>query len=296
VFLPDIKKEQINRFNRFKEPFHFMEIENLAKAYISGTEKGFFRKYLLDVAPQSDNRPFPGRFLKWLQLKQLYESMGSRTNALIMSGEIVVAIVFIEALLVSAVLLLLPLRLISSHGQKPAGFKIIYFLAVGAGFMFIELYFIKRYILFFGDPIIGFTVVVGGILIFSSLGGLWAQTRSIHTVRPGIRALIGVLMITFLMLEVYGNKIFAISVFWKYVVTMLILLPTGFLMGLPFPLGMQHTLKSPGQRAYAWSVNGCASIVAAIVSAQIALSIGIPVLMGCAVCAYLVAQVTVVNQ
>ena len=296
VFLPGIKKEHANRFNRFKEPFHFQEIGNLAEAYKTGTEKRFFRNYLLDVAPQSDNRPFPGRYLKWLQLKQLYQSMGSRTNALVMSGEIVVAVVFIEALFVSAVLLLLPLRLISKQGQKPGGFKIIFFLAVGAGFMFIELYFIKRYILIFGDPIIGFTVVVSGILIFSGLGGLWAQTRSIHTVRPGILVLIGVLSLTFLMLEFYGDKILAVSDIWKYSVAMLVLLPTGFLMGLPFPLGMQHSLKSPGQRAYAWSVNGCASILAAILSAQLALSIGIPVLLGCAVCAYLVAQAVVIHK
>ena len=222
--------------------------------------------------------------------------MGNRTNALIMSGEIVVAIVFIKAILVSALLLLLPLRLIATCRQKPGAFKIIYFLAIGAGFMFIELFFIKRYILYFGDPIIGFTVVVTGILIFSSFGGLWSQTRSFNTVRPGILILIGVLIVTFLLLEIYGNMILTISEFWKYIVTMVILLPIGFLMGLPFPLAMQHTLKSPVQRAYAWSLNGCASIVAAIVSAQIALSIGIPVVMGCAICAYLVALSATVKQ
>ena len=61
-------------------------------------------------------------------------------------------------------------------------------------------------------------------------------------------------------------------------------------MGLPFPLGMQFWLSSPVQRAYAWSVNGCASVLTSIISAQIAISFGIPVIIFCAVFSYVAAQ------
>ena len=60
-------------------------------------------------------------------------------------------------------------------------------------------------------------------------------------------------------------------------------------MGLPFPLGMHHIVNSPVQRAYAWSVNGCASVLSAIFAAQAAISYGIPMVAGLAVLAYIVA-------
>jgi hypothetical protein len=59
-------------------------------------------------------------------------------------------------------------------------------------------------------------------------------------------------------------------------------------MGLPFPLGMRDMLNSPTQRAYAWSVNGCASVLTSIVSAQLALVCGISFILGCAIAAYFV--------
>jgi len=68
----------------------------------------------------------------------------------------------------------------------------------------------------------------------------------------------------------------------------LILLPIGFLMGLPFPLGMRDLLDTSMQRAYAWSLNGCASILTSIVSAQLAIIFGISLLLGCAIAAYLI--------
>ena len=60
-------------------------------------------------------------------------------------------------------------------------------------------------------------------------------------------------------------------------------------MGLPFPLGMRYLLKNPIQRAYAWSVNGCAAVLSAIAAAQLAMSFGIPSVAVLAVVSYLVA-------
>ena len=107
--------DQANRFNKFEAPYHFIEIKRLADAYANGIEKTYYASYLLDIAPQSDDRPFPGRFLKWQKLKSLYKTLGSRLYALLMSGEIVVSVVFIEALIVSGVLLILPLLLVFAN-------------------------------------------------------------------------------------------------------------------------------------------------------------------------------------
>jgi hypothetical protein len=52
---------------------------------------------------------------------------------------------------------------------------------------------------------------------------------------------------------------------------------------------MRFLLDTPVQRAYAWSVNGCASVLSAIVAAQIAISWGIPQVAAAGVLAYVTA-------
>jgi hypothetical protein len=289
VFFGDIQPAMANRFHVFDEPYHFQEIGKLAASYESGRPGDYFRKYLLDVKPQSDSRPFPGRFLKWSRVKVLYKSLGSRFYALLMSGEIVVSIVFVEALLLAVCLLIIPLVFVTRRVQKPKLCQVTYFLGIGAGFMFVELYLIKSFILMVGDPVISFSLVVSAILIFSSLGGLWAHARSTRNIRLVLMSLIGALILTTAGVELLADYMLKTSRVARYLTAVLLMFPTGFMMGLPFPLGMRHMLESPVQRAYAWSVNGCASVLSAIVAAQAAISFGIPVIAVAGVIMYALA-------
>jgi MFS family permease len=288
VFLPRITSDQANRFNKFDEPYHSIEVNRLAAAYRKGQEKAYFRSYLLDIQPQSDNRPFPGHYLKWPKAKLLYQSLGSRLYALLMSGEVVVLVVLIEALVISGFLLFLPLVFVRRRQKKISISQGLYFLGVGAGFMFIELFFIKKYILLFGDAVISFSVVVCGVLIFSSLGGAWIQKKDKSVLKKALPILIAILLLVLLELDPLMRYLLGIRSIWQYIWALLILFPIGFLMGLPFTIGMRDLLTSATQRAYAWSANGCASVITAIVSAQIALIFGISSILGCAIAAYLV--------
>jgi hypothetical protein len=155
--------------------------------------------------------------------------------------------------------------------------------------MFVELYFIKAYTLLFGDPVISFTAVLAGILVFSGAGGFWSARIGPSAFWKGHLALIIVLSGTCFCLDAVVHRLLGLSQAIGYVLAMVFLMPCGILMGLPFPLGMQHLMKNPVQRTYAWATNGCVSVLAAIMSAQIALSRGIPAIMACAIFAYIVA-------
>jgi hypothetical protein len=213
-----------------------------------------------------------------------------------MSGEIVISVIFVEALIVAICLLIIPLFLITRGSPKPNVSQVVYFLGVGAGFMFVELYFIKSFILLVGDPVISFTVVVSSILIFSSLGGLWVQNKNDRDIRSAMAALIGMLVLTVVCLELSAAQILKLFGTLRYVIAILILFPVGFLMGLPFPLGMRQILNNPVQRAYAWSTNGCASVLSAVIAAQVAVSFGIPLIAAAAVLTYLLAFAVVAKS
>jgi hypothetical protein len=192
---------------------------------------------------------------------------------------------------VAICLLIIPLILITRKIEKPSISQIVYFWGLGTGFMFVELYFIKSFILLVGDPVISFTLVVSAILICTSLGGLWVHNKTGQDIRSAMAALIGMLILTVVSFELLAAHILKASATLRYFMAILFLLPIGFLMGLPFPLGMRHILNSPVQRAYAWSVNGCASVLSSVVAAQLAVSFGIPLIAAGAVFFYFLALV-----
>jgi len=292
VYLPGISKKNVNRFNIFDAPYHYNEINRLAEAYRLGTEKTYFENYPMDVFPQTDNRPFPYRFLKWSRLKALYKMTGSRFYSLFMSGEIVVSVVLIEALGISILLLILPYFTTIKETRKFYFSHMLYFFAVGSGFMFIELYFIKEYIFVFAEPVISLTVVITGLLVFSAFGGYWSQRISAKNFPVAIAVLIMILVCMFFIFNPMMHRVIQLNQFLRYTLSLLFLFPPGFLIGLPFPLGMRYILNLPAQRAYAWTVNGCASVLASIASAQIALGLGISAIMIFAISAYFLAFIT----
>ena len=227
--------------------------------------------------------------MKWSKLSGLYHSLGNRFYTLVMSGEIVIAVVFGEALIVATLLLFIPLVVITRGVKKPSLSRIVYFFAVGAGFMMAELYFIKRFIILVGDAVISFTLVIAGILIFTSLGGLWVQKKGRVSLRFPLIVLIAILIMEAFGFELLMTHIQKTSAGLRSMIALLFLFPAGFLMGLPFPLGMRYLLNTPVQRAYVWSVNGCASVLSSIAAAQAAISLGIPAVIAFAILAYLLA-------
>jgi hypothetical protein len=289
VYLPKPDMSLVNRFNLFDTPYYFDELERVKNAYLAGTEKRYFAISLLDVAPQWDNRPFPNRFLKWPRLMDLYESTGSRLYGLMLSGEIVVAVVFTEAVLVAFFLLVIPIIIVSKKGPRPKFFHLVFFLGIGAGFMFAELFFIKQYTFLFGNPTIAFTVVLSGILLCSGAGGYLSQKMNQFHLKCSIACLACVFMGLYIVFECLAGKLLGLSLVSRYIAAFLILLPVGLLMGIPFSIGMRLMLNTPLDRAYAWAANGCASVLTSIAAAQVAISQGIPTLIVLAAAAYVLS-------
>jgi len=289
VYHPEITPQRPNRFNVFPEPYHYETLQALRKAYQNGRADTFFKEYLLDVEPQSDGRPFPGRLLKWSQVRQYYRTMGSRLYTLLLSGEVVVAVVLIEAIVVSVVILVFPLFFLGrTRGTLPLS-ALIFFLNVGFGFMLVELFFIHAYTLFFSEPVVSFTVVLTGILISSSIGGYFSQRLTRHWLRYGVITLVLLLAGLWLTLDYWATVCLNAPGWWGYLLILALLFPVGFLLGLPFPLAIRLLLPTPAQRAHAWAVNGCASVVTSVAAMQLAISVGLAALLSGAILSYAIA-------
>ena len=279
VYRPNHSVGWTNRYYVFDSPYHSDAIGRLNEAMQVSRENEFYDAYMLDVSPQSDDRPFPYRFLKWHRLTDLYRTTGSRTHSLILSGEIVISVVFLAAGLLSTLLLGMPILRHGYTGRRPKVAEIVFFLSVGAGFMLIELYFIKRMVLLFGDPVVSFTVILTGMLVFSGLGGFLSQRFSKRSLPVVLIILIGLLILTDPVMDKLINMALALPQLTRYLVVLAWLAAPGVVAGMPFPLAMQHYLVTPMDRAYAWTANGCTSVLASIVAAQMAISLGIKAIL-----------------
>jgi len=296
MYAHGVDEALINRYNVFDAPYHFREHLRLESALrASSAAEDYFRDYVLDVAPQSDRQPFPGHFLKWTRLPDLYRMLGSRLHAFGLSGEVVVAVALTEAALVAALLLLAPLRMFSRKKEKISFPGTLVFLGIGAGFMLAELLFVYLGTFFLGDPVVSLTLTLAGILVSSGLGGLWTGRRSPALLTASLAAAALVLGLAATSLMLFSSQVLALPALERGSVLLLAVMLPGFVMGMSFPLGMRHLAQSLPAKSFAWAANGCASVLGSILSAQIAISAGFEWILTAAVLSYGVAFLAVLK-
>ena len=76
----------------------------------------------------------------------------------------------------------------------------------------------------------------------------------------------------------------------RYVLSILLIMPLGFCMGMPFPMALARLSQTQPQLIpWAWGINGCASVISAILATLIAMQFGFSVLVALAVVIYGVA-------
>src|SRR5204863_9504772 len=115
---------------------------------------GFSRNYAYNVTPVSDNAPF---FFFTLKPGQVFRP--NRDHAMDWKVNLGVAVlVMLLVISIAAVLLFLivPLMFDRTHGSARGVF---YFIAVGLGYILVEVTFIQRFVLFLGHPTYALTVV-----------------------------------------------------------------------------------------------------------------------------------------
>jgi len=76
----------------------------------------------------------------------------------------------------------------------------------------------------------------------------------------------------------------------KIAVALLLIAPLAFCMGMPFPLALSRvSARAPELVPWAWGINGCASVLSAIVATLLAMNVGFTYVMLIAITLYVVA-------
>jgi len=157
------------------------------------------------------------------------------------------------------------------------------FLALGVGFMFVEVPLIQKLALPLGYPTLSLSVILFSILLGGGAGALFSQRFEGASLRRyALACALGVVALSLgfgFASDVAGRALLDLPITTRCVVVALSLLPFGFVLGTPFPSGLRLLARDERTVALAWALNGTASVVGSIGAAILAKSLGFTLVM-----------------
>lgn len=297
ILYPGVRAEEINRYHILQDPaYHDLFQQVLAEP------DAFYEDYRFDVRPPTDNHPFFFHYFKWAQTPEILATLGRTWQPFGGSGYFVLVALLILVALASAVLIIVPLLLarrlravatgtgIEESGPGRHRLRVfLYFAGLGLGFLFVEVPLAQRFILVLDEPVIALSVVIFTVLLFSGFGSLtvrrWRRSRA-------LALLVGVVLLYPLLLEPFSALALRLSGSLRLLLTVVVVAPLGYLMGLPFAAGLQVVEKrAPALVPWAWAINGSFSVISSVLAVMVALSWGFSAVLWLGAGAYAVALI-----
>jgi len=262
----------------------------------------FARTYPYNVAPVTDDAPF---FFFTLKTGQVLKSAALAHRGMDWKVSLgVVVLLMVLVISVAAVLALLVLPLALGARPRPGTVpRLIYFVAIGLGYILVEITFVQRFVLFLGHPTYAITVVIFLLLLASGAGSLISRRWQVQpwSLQLPLAAIVGALSVyTFALPGLLASGVglpFAV----KLLVSAAILVPLGLVMGMPFPTGLRALAQAvPGRLSasesasdsaveWAWALNAASSVLGSVGAILIAVNFGLRITLGASAIAYLSA-------
>jgi spermidine synthase len=293
AYYPGMKAFEANRFNILDSPFFHQG----ARALIGPGRERYIDDYPFNISPSTDDRPYFFHFLKWRGVSELLNRKGSAGLQLLEWGYLILVATLLQAAVAGSLLVLLPLAAFRRETARPPMVRfqvMVFFLILGLAFLAVEIASIQRFVLFLGHPQYAASSVVGCFLVFAGLGSGHAPsllrrlkgstTKAIRIAVTGI-ALFGAFHLFALpsLFEAFSEAPQAA----KVIVSLMVIAPLAFFMGMPFPLGLSRLAETAREMVpWAWGVNGCASVLSATLSVFLAIHLGFSALVAVALLLY----------
>ena len=295
AYYPGMRREEANRHNLLDAPlFH-----DGAMALLGPDRHDFVARYKFDLKPATDDRPYFFDFFRWRALPELIALRTQGAASLIEWGTLILFATLVQAVVLGVVLILVPLRALPG-GRNDGAPRLriaLYFLLLGLGFLFVEIAFIQRFVQFLGHPLYAVAVVLAAFLVFAGLGAGAApaqetRLKDLRVSTLGV-AVSAIALTSGLYLVALGpvlRWLMPLPQPAKVVVALALIAPLAVPMGMPFPLGIRRLHEGWRELIpWAWGINGCASVVSAVLATLLALHLGFSAVIALAAATYLAA-------
>jgi spermidine synthase len=292
-YYPGITADEVNRFNVMGEPQLYLG----ARALLGPERERFLANYKFNLQPATDDRPYFFRFFTWRALPEIIRLYGRGGVPLLDTGYLILVATLLQAIAASLLLILLPLWFLQRRASTalPGGQRgrvFVYFSALGLAFLFVEIAFIQKFILFLHHPLYAVAVVLAAFLLFAGAGSLYSQrlAGSHRTVTLPVVVITAVSLVYLLGLDHIFAPLAGLPDSLRILVSVLLIAPLAFFMGMPFPLGLGRVAAhSPQLVPWAWGINGCASVISAVLATLLAMHFGFSAVIVAAVVIYALA-------
>ena len=234
--------------------------------------------------PVTDNRPF---FFYTVQPRDLWIFITQRLARRRDDYKVNKAVPLLFGLMAislvaTALVLLLPPLVLGTRLPRQPGVRgfLLYFLFIGAGYILIEVGLIQKFVLFLGHPTYALTVVIFSMLVSSGLGSFFSRRVLGKSEGRLIKALGAVALLASLLAAGDCPRCLPrwCGCRWrsKMALTVALIAPLGFVMGMPFPTALQRLEEwhAPSVR-WAWSLNAAASVLGSVGALVCAIYLGL---------------------
>jgi SAM-dependent methyltransferase len=253
--------------------------------FAAGPSKdAFYDRYPFDVQASTDDSPFFFNFYKWSSLfgsawqAKDVDAFNYQTD--FPTGHFVLLVSMVQILLIAALLIFLPLRKLRHDGVRVEGtWRIFsYFAALGLGFMLFEIALMQKLVIFLGHPTYALSVVLTSLLASAGLGSLLAGRvqviRRSHLMMMLVCVLAAILSCVFVVNNLLP-QLLGLALWMRVMVVVLMLVPTGMLLGMPFPTGLRLVQdQCPHLIPWGWAINAFFSVLGSIVCIVLSMAIG----------------------
>src|SRR5574340_197396 len=192
AWYPGLRADDANRYNILSQPYFFEG----AVALLGPRRQEYIDQYKFYIEPATDDRPHFFRFFKWNAAAEIFSLREQGGMSLFDWSYPLLAATLVQAIAASILLILVPLGLSRCRRTLPGAPVALYFLAIGFAFMFMEIAFIQKLVLFLAHPLYAVAVVLCAFLVFAAAGswlaGRWQAANKvlIAVVAMGVLALL----------------------------------------------------------------------------------------------------------
>ncbi len=258
-------------------------VNNPFRTLLTTTDRPqFYNDYPFDVRPVSDNRPF---FFYTVQPRDLLNFVlhGSRATEDYKINSALPVLFGLVAISILATIVILALPPIVLGHRLPRGpgslSALLFFLCIGAGYIVIQVALIQKFILFLGHPTYALTVIIFSMLLSSGCGSFASRRLIGGDPRKLQYALLFVILANVLLALVVSpvsesgvSLPFAV----KVLITVALISPLGFAMGMPFPTGLSKIEEiMPLSVRWAWAINAASSVMGSAAAMFFAIYLGL---------------------
>jgi MFS family permease len=145
--------------------------------------------------------------------------------------------------------------------------------------MLVEIPTIQKLTVYLGQPVYSLAVVLFSLLLFSGLGswwsGRWPPGHIAANMRRVFPALVALLLLHALSSSLILEQTLRFGLGVRLVVAVLLLSVLGFMMGIPFPIGVRWVgRRQSSVIPWLWGINGVTSVLGSALATALSIHVG----------------------